>query len=637
MAEQNDPRSLVLLCAGVENYDQVPIPKVGSDLASFWDVMHRAIGCGRVSPSSFCRVDLRADEFRRLLEGAAPLIDKGANIVCCFSGHGAISGESLVLKFDDGTNQGSSVSMDAIREILASFKEAHSVLVVLDCCYSGGAANSLAPKTVFQTGNMALIASTSPLSATKIRGGASFLKRLSIAVEQLASEGGEVSVSRIVQRLRKNGYTDTYVMFPRGRDDLVLLDDQLQTNREFVEVLVDYYGTTTRDMRIPIMFGLAELNDGLIADAIERLAAAGLREAHWLNRRAVGSALSSIGVLGGRKREIGARLIRSNSWIDRCVGLIGLRNELDHSTIRRLFAETIQNSRYADDWWIALLYLADFKPASAWDVALRQEKIVGTTWGALEIWERCARDWHKKRITGWRKAAELLARVPQSERLGVIVGIDLLDMLPKDPVPTSFPYSLKRARAICRRIRSVVGDIRYEPRGPRRLSGALKFLDSLLYGSWRGSSSRTLGHLIDAVPASRKDVVISVLRSISVVGIRMSLVDKLIRSTPESDRDRVAAQCIESEPHPWVIRAALEVLLEVRKPTDAPFRLPKPIEFASHKRHQLPGSLDLALVLEQLAAKSGHSASELRLCDRYSSVFSESERNALKQDGLVSK
>ncbi len=191
------------LIVGVDHYGDYPLSGCIADAQALAGVLRRNSDGSRNWDISLVTssTDLKAVTRPRLREHLTRLFDnsRGCELLFFFAGHGASTLWGTEFVTQDGVTDSLGVSMDDLLT-LANNSPAHSVTLILDCCFSGGAG---APAVLQESGT----AEAFRLSRALLREGVTVLAA-SRPTEPAAEAAGHGAFTRVLLEGLEGGASD---------------------------------------------------------------------------------------------------------------------------------------------------------------------------------------------------------------------------------------------------------------------------------------------------------------------------------------------------------------------------------------------------------------------------------------------
>lgn len=572
---------LSCLSVGISNYrndDLTAIPCAKRDAHTVYHAFQRIMGVEFNHYLSMCVSNIRSSEFESLLaviSGAiASDIDQADSIlVIYFSGHGKYNGQTLELCFPDFSGNGKSTDdLFPVNRFLDIFRNQNiKILIILDCCYSGGALAFASDSE--QRPEISVLASVSSSRSSKFdEGGSVFTKTLCKSIHDIERSGETFSLSALIGRIKANGYTDAYVHRGAARELDILFRGQQTTDgfdQYFVDRFVDRVAHSSALSREALWYALNDFPDKKVFDTCARYfgingihGKAALLEANWLVRRAIGSTLANH-VSYSPIRALLEQLLESAYWQEQCIALIGLRYlmQTDNEACDRVIGLVAKKRiRRVDAVWLAALYTSDNKKTD-WSVFL-DTTLALTPWGMIEL---C-------------KAFGLFERGMDDDRLHSHCFFEEL-----------VAEKRRREKIECTSLEEYAYS--EDSRGRLPVNSKAKFLLSALYGNWRDQVLLNLGPYFECTDDRQVKAELTEFCNIRNAERKMALFAYLNREYEKIPIDLETVKWGLSDEHPWVRRSAMEFYQRIGSNNEALKESYYSVRFADG----YPGLLDFYL------------------------------------------
>nr|WP_247897092.1 caspase family protein [Azospirillum argentinense] len=519
--------------------------------------------------------------------------------IIAFSGHGKMDKDHLSIHFKD--SDGKSHGSLLIGEIaLAIHKHGRGeFLLVLDCCYAGAAASATASSSVYFQSKISLLAACrSDQRALPGDRLSLFTAAIIKSIDTLVDTGQQVTIKAITEHLKADKY-DNY--FASIRDGIANLDLGPGINLEDSASYVSEVYTALRNSgsaeRSVIWYMLADapevrrirvLQDPRFSEYIEPV---------WLGRRAMGSCLDSVTHSKRAKIDIASRLLRSQSWIDNCVGLIGARHNLDDAGILEIFKNHLDPSFPMDSKWLSALYLSDAKllKGQEW-VDLYDTSFGKTLWGAFELLAMAADD--------EEAFGDLRARAIND--YSAAAQIDLFSEIIASRSATLKTLDAPHLSALKKSDKDFAELLTVGVRLRTGRTGSEKWLFSKMKGNWRNQYQ----HSFDNMFRFRHDIYISQIAEKVVAfpdsALKLAFLDGLQKQRIKSEKIAASVSKFLKDDHPWVRREAVRYVTLIANDPSTRYLVEDAIGSAQAVDSLLyPGRLDYATVLYEMLLQVG--------------------------------
>lgn len=427
------------------------------------------------SCSSACFVDITSQSFEALIQNIflndSIYSDNNDIVVIYFSGHAVIkrSTKTLGLCFFDSVDDArGTVDIGRIYELTKN--SGKSVLLILDCCYSG-AALKLASMSVDSSRYSILTACDDIDISTYDETGSQFAKVLCKAIYDIKSNGDEFSLNSLSQKMVNLGYKGAMLNFgaSSAKDVSFIFKPRsnfLKQYNDFVPRFLDRVNHSNAVLREAMWYSLVDVPEPVVYDICETYfgingSKRSVSEASWLVRRSIGSVISCLSDTR-RKEQLIYALLSSCFWQEQCIGLIGARYLLrDQREVFEFVAARIADGTIVriDAVWLANLYMGDntqYTPEIFFNTTLVQ-----SSWGTIELYKTL-----QKAEAYKHNALEIIEKVVSPENQKALQGYIALN-------------GENKSNKLVQQLRK--GKVR--GRLPEKEKS--KFLLSALYGSWR--------------------------------------------------------------------------------------------------------------------------------------------------------
>lgn len=590
----SEHREVVFLGAGISHY-----PNGGVELANLqagaadvhhcFDAFLRCSGDQLDIGSSLVATNISAAQFVAALEVAFASVASQRNLlIVYFSGHATLEENELVLQFSDAPNKSGLLSITRFMDLHRTYGWPN-VLLILDCCYSGGARIPLGwsgKNGAHIHSNISLLASSGPFQRSADGAQLSpFTEAIVKSSGELLHENKRISVGGLIDRIQGHlgASQQAEVLIPDGKADITIAGKDL--DRQSFDKLTNDLLRRLRDGaefdREAIWFSLSDETELLALTISERWLNEGLNESSWLVRRAIGSTLGNIKYLT-RKRDLHVNnLLSSDDWMNVAVALNALKRRADSAGSFIARATTAGDAM--DIKWLALLYASDMSPASVWSVeGFKTGRFLESDWGLTEVVDR---------LYGLQAG--------QSD------DVEHLLASCSKQIHSNFRWLLQLRNGPCREliykgeklpaklVDCARGILNHENRGSIGTSGGRRWLRSKLYGNWRGAVTLDLGRSLGTLSKKeQRNFMERIPILLPTVNAKMAFLDSV---TPEICPNPASLRWGILDPHPWVRRSYLSYLR--RLPDKVAIKLADsadwPKSALTGDRTLFPGTLDL--------------------------------------------
>jgi hypothetical protein len=528
---------LSLLSIGIEKYHNSlsRIPCAGSDAEKVYKTVSRVMGDSFSESSSICLRDITSTEFHNVLSALSNELSdfqEYNTLVIYFSGHASTdSNGTLSLKFKDN-----GCSVNTVRDSLAesNFK----TLLVLDCCSSGAATDITYSIEPSGKRRLAVLASCQNIETSNFfETGSEFTGVFCDALNQLDKEGSKITVVGLASKIRKIGYTRASVSTGASEEGDFSLRDEVD-----YESLYDYFrnrfliqlGKASSLLREALWYSLTDMPLPVCRDVFLNYFAPEtlfVPEASWLVRRSIGNALACFDELS----DIAKKLIRSLSWQEQCIGVIGLRYKLRvDSRLVNEISSLIKDKQITkiDVIWLVNLYASEHPDFPDLD-EIADTDLYKTSWGLIEAYKTTKnRERFMEKHENSEGFTELLKYRELTENKKYR-GNRLIAALYEEQSRGKWP-TIKKSR----------------------------YLLSILYGSWRGHTNINLDKYFENTDHARVIQELSAIASLPDVDKKMSVFNYFISNPKSFDIYKAGLRWGIQDKHPWVKRCAAKAYAE---------------------------------------------------------------------------
>ncbi len=589
-----DARRVVFLGAGISRYpnggDILAELQAGAvDVQECFEAFARCSGDQLDIGSSLVATNISALQFVAALEVAFERVSSQRDLlIVYFSGHATLEENELVLQFGDAPNKSGLLSITRFMDLHRTYRWP-DVLLILDCCYAGGARTSLGwsgKSGPHIHSNISLLASSGPFQRSADGTHLSpFTGAIVKACGELLNENRKISVQGLILRIQTHldAGQRAEVLIPDGKADVTIVGKDLD-GQSFDKLAADLLRRVRNGSefdREAMWFSLSDETELLALTVSEHCLSEGLSESSWLVRRAIGSTLGDIKYLTHKRDVHLRRMLSSGDWMNIVVALNAYKRHTKNADV--FVAHATAFDQAMDVKWLAMLYGSDMSPASAWTVeGFKIGRFLESDWGVTEVVDR---------LYG--------ARAGSSE------GVERLLDLCSPRVRSSFRWLLnlrdtsnvelryegeKIPTKLLHCARSILNQ---GSRGSTGASGSRKWLRSKLYGNWRGAVNIDFNRVLGALSKRERQTFMELVPVLlPTVNARMAVLDAFT-SEMCSDPSRLSWGILD--PHPWVRRSFIACLR--RLPDKDANKLAESIAWPGNAltadRTLFPGTLDL--------------------------------------------
>ncbi|MFJ4347394.1 caspase family protein [Pseudomonas sp. NPDC089401] len=549
----NPPKHIIFIGFGVSDYRSPEKKLAGPSKDPFlvYEAVRLAAGQSFSEARSVVCLNPTGMQFLSAIESAmAAACRKSDMLVLYYSGHAEADLNQLdLLLVDEPAFQGK-CSINKLLDIHRLAKRPRTLLL-LDCCHSG-----MAAATVFTNhsptvpSNIQILTPTTSYELAEDHSeGSPFAHALSQALGTLVNENSPVTVSLLIREVADiyQGKTTIQHINSDEQIDWTIAHPQVKTNefKKFAKTTYQRILTGRQAERESLWFALSDEAETLTLSLLERMLDEGDVEPSWSVRRAMGSALSSIKYLRKDAESLVERMLESEIWMHKVVGLNASKKILDPALATRHYTAVLASDIPMDARWLAALYLHDINPNHC---------LLNTPRAS----------WGFTRSNWGRHELSKLLKIPTST--DEVIDDKLYE-------PDHLPYALALSEATCKDSKYAILKDRdsalrpavlkaacklllSSPRGTTSSNGSKKWLRSKLYGSWRHAIDFDINSSLGLNKDERKEFLTSIPRIIPSVYHRMAIFEG---STKSLD-DLKLLSWAKTDPHPWVRRVYLEQL-----------------------------------------------------------------------------
>jgi hypothetical protein len=632
------PTRVIYIGFGVSNYrSRATLSGPIKDPILLYDALRLAAASTFLEEHSIVVLDPTGAQFMATIESAMGSCLPNDLLILYFSGHADFKlGHLELLLIDHPAFQGR-CSIDRLLDT-HRLADRPKVLLLLDCCYSGGAATALFKNSSANwLSNVEVLAPTAAYElAQDAQDGSPFAHALRQALGTLVNQNEPVTVNSLVQNVHRltTGSTELQHLRADGVLDLNIAQAQVQDDdfARLIETTYQRIVTGRQSERETLWFALSDEPEKLTLEVFSRIERDGYLEPSWLVRRAMGSSLSTVKYLREQSRLQVVSLLRSDLWMNVAIGLNAAKRALDASTVIEHCISLLHSGMPMDVKWLAALYLNDVDPDGCIDwAAAVSAGFCDSGWGLYELTTRLKLTVPSDIIPKtWQDAAH------QNDPIVYLLFMSELDQVQDEKSGLNV---LKKYSGITKvQLLKAAWKLQSsKPRGMTSAFGSRKWLRSKLYGAWRQAISLDiardlLGHM---ELLNRREFLAAVPKLVPSVPHRMAIFEG---GTP--DVDDLEYLCWAAvDPHPWVRRAFLEYLCRhdfeqwQRRVNELNW-----VAILDVNRDQYPGQIDLLLqVAATLRYQPASAAMQaLKKCiEGLPANEQEFLRKALKNEGVV--
>lgn len=549
--------------------------------------------------------DASAESFQRAIRNAAKGLNETDILAVYFSGHATSHAErEIKLFFRDGADDffSSERLWDGIDNLGCN------KLLILDCCYAGGAV-SLANYTHPEHKKFFVLTAVGSCSLAEHSTSVSpFTQTLIDCLDELDSTDQAITLTSIQQTLKKNNYLKSELGIAVGEIDLSL--KAAVNTAGSTELLTAFWNklpALPSSMRAIMWYALDSSNLGYETKikTIEqlRIGRPHFYEGSWIVRRAIGHMLGELPQRAPQVKKAEEKLLDSKSWIDICIGLVATRNE-NTSQMQKIRRDICQRPGLPMDVvWLANLYYADYftenREGEPGDEIFLPQQLCETTWGVEDLFAR------------YRGQEAVL------KHLETMIGNSFHDILHAQRMiqnPETFPTTNLLLSTY----------LKCPKRGRNTASYRDKWLRSILFGQWRdhplADSELEVYFQSTSLKDCQKD-----LKELSSATIDIKLgILSYVSSLSHSERKKYqdALSWALEDPHPWVRRDAFMIF------NDDLERIKETAFSDTINRKQYPGVLDMIIEANTISKQPDWNTFLKEYSKKYE--FSEAEIKAIK-------
>ncbi len=568
---------VALISVGISNYTntKLNIPCACKDAEKVYFTLQNILGSTFNQHSSVCLRDLSCNQFTSIIQAEILSLTKDDTLVLYFSGHANIDGNVFRLLFKDYDRLSTEGSLDLGRISTIFQKAVFDVVLILDCCQSGGA-TSLA-NAVKTTKQLSVIASCGELDKSEYSDQEShFTKILCKAIKQLDIKGKAISLVSISKEINSLGYKKSVTNVGASSNaDFILSDSNrsLRNYDDFPKRFLNQLKISNSLLRESLWYSIADTSrssaEAIFKDYFQCLNpdTSFYPEAGWLVRRAIGSAIAHFDDLDTVRKS----LINSFFWQEQCIGIIGSRylfktDDKLYEFITDLILRRIIHK--SDPLWLANLYMAE---SPKYDYTLFLDTKLGdSNWGIVEIFKTI----NKKIVT----IDEFKSTIRQINKKDEICShLDVYLAFYQNDSHENKLFSI------------LLGQ---KGRGRLPTKVKSKFLLSALYGAWRGHIDLDLRGYIETTSPEQIYSELSAAASLPDIDHKIAIYDFFRVNINSMKEFKDALEWGLIDEHPRVRTSAVKAFKAIDHPGDILFNKSIQYDFINDA---LPGLFDLFL------------------------------------------
>lgn len=546
-----------------------------------------------------------AESFQRAIRNAAKDLNETDILAVYFSGHATSHAEGEVkLFFRDGADDifSSERLWDGIENLGCN------KLLILDCCYAGGAISLANYRHPEHKKFFVLTAVGSCSMAEHSTSVSPFTQALINCLDELDSTGQAITLTSIQQTLEKNNYLKSELGIAVGEIDLSLKAAvSTAGSAEFITAFWNKLPVLPSSTRAIMWYALdsSNLSYDTKIKIIEQLyiGRPHFYEGSWIVRRAIGHMLGELPQQDLQVKKAETKLLDSKSWIDMCIGLVATRNQ-NTSHMQKIRRDICRRPGLPMDVvWLANLYYADYftenRADGPGDEIFLPQQLCETTWGVEDL---------SARYRGQEAVLDHLKTMIGNSSHNILHAQKMI--LNSDTFSTS--NLLLSTYLKCPK------------RGRNTASYRDKWLRSILFGQWRdhplADSELEVYFQNTSLEDCQKD-----LKNLSSATIDIKLgILNYVSSLSHDERKKYqeALSWALGDPHPWVRRDSFMIF------NDDLERIKETAFSDIINRDQYPGVLDMIIEANTISKRPDWNA----FLKEYSkkNEFSEAEINAIK-------
>lgn len=608
--ERKSDNMLSIISVGITKYRSgtlKDIPCAGNDAKCVYSAFSTIMGSEFRSFSSVCLVDIQSQDFWTLLrnEIASSQSEEDNDVlVIYFSGHAILKKDDrLGLCFSDYCDTISAISVDQVYDLIK--ESGRSVLLVLDCCYSGTALKH-APSTIGNS-RCCILTSCDDIDTSRFDcEGSYFTQALCNAIYEIESTGDEFTLSTLSQKIADSGYKNAMINFGSSNVKDISFILKQKSNfytyyNDFAPRFIHRLNHSNATLREAMWYSLVDVPEAVTYDICEMYfglksgSVRSISEASWLVRRSIGSIISCLSDTK-RKEQLLKFLLSSCFWQEQCIGLIGARYLIRNQKKTFDFvADKIKDGTIVriDAVWLANLYMSEndlYTPEVFYGTTL-----ISTAWGSIELYKTL-----KKSKLYSSDALSIICGVVSEENYKSVQGYISLN---SDKKSNKLVQQLRKAKS----------------RGRFPEKERAKFLLSALYGSWRDQLNVDLKDYLST--ESKKTIVdqLEKAKEFASVEYKMGIL-LYFQTLPDKAKKYVySVDWALYDDHFWVRREAIKLfkLSKARTPS-----LENCLKSSDISNNLYSGLLDMLLEFPP--------ADYQRQLEKYSQFFVENDLSALQ-------
>lgn len=473
--------------------------------------------------NSICINNLTKDLIMKCIDSVKKSIDQegstNSTIILYYSGHAKYENESLMLKckYDEY------IEIQEITTILKWFYG--GVIIVLDCCYSGLALSEANILSFCNKNNISIICSATENDTSNYSDNGSEFTNFFCEILKEAKENMEdITLNSIEKIFRQN--SKNFIYRKSINDKFIIKSKYNYEEEQNIKMqFCNKFNSKTSFEREIMLYSLGDYPTKLKIQILEGLYDQLQYEGNWLIRRAYGSILSGCSNPNSSRLEIISKMLNSNSWMTKCIGIIGIRKDL--TNYKDIIKDIIIKEDNIDCVWLANLYFSDSEYRDI-QIALKS-KMARTKWGILEIYKQ-----YNDKIDN---ALEIIKNEIHDkelhEYLDIYLNKDKIDLI-------KFMKTAKKR-----------GKIRNEKN---------KWIFSNLFGNWRNHLELDLNDYLESNREVDIKKNLKELQWCSDYNIRMNLFQYFIENDRYLNLYYDELEWGIKDEHPWVRREAINCL-----------------------------------------------------------------------------
>lgn len=358
------------------------IPCAYKDAEKVYYLFKRIFTNNFSSYNSLCINNITKNNLRVLIETIIESINSQKmssntddQLVFYFSGHGYYIENDLYLKFLD--------KPISCKELSYCFEEYKGeIIFVLDCCNSVAAIKITNIDSFEKRNNISIIASSDYYQTSSYNEEESeFTKQFCNALNYLSDNLEKISIKNIEDCIKKQG-GKCFQRTAYEKEVIFQKDNPLDKIEEITSKFCKNIQTSDISKKEMLVYSIDNYPPVIKINILNKLIDEFRHEGSWLIRRAFGSILCNCINVEDKKREFLLKAYESNSWMLKCIALIGIRKDITDfvENVRKI----IISSDIMDLTWLANLYYHDSAYRDI-NISLKS-KLAQTTWGLLEIY-----------------------------------------------------------------------------------------------------------------------------------------------------------------------------------------------------------------------------------------------------------